>query len=59
MILAETSLSFLGLGLRPPITSWGVLLQEAQNLAIARAVSLGLFARRRDGDPYPGVQLFG
>lgn len=32
MILAETSLSFVGLGLRPPITSWGVLLQEAQNL---------------------------
>jgi peptide/nickel transport system permease protein len=32
MILAETSLSFLGLGLRPPITSWGVLLQEAQNV---------------------------
>lgn len=32
MILAETSLSFLGLGLRPPLTSWGVLLQEAQNL---------------------------
>ena len=32
MILAETALSFLGLGLRPPITSWGVLLKEAQNL---------------------------
>lgn len=32
MILAETSLSFLGLGLRPPLTSWGVLLQEAQNV---------------------------
>lgn len=32
MILAETSLSFLGLGLRPPITSWGVLLKEAQNV---------------------------
>ncbi|HMM28069.1 MAG: ABC transporter permease [Chloroflexota bacterium] len=32
MIIAETSLSFLGLGLRPPITSWGVLLQESQNL---------------------------
>ncbi len=32
MILAETSLSFLGLGLRPPVTSWGVLLVEAQNL---------------------------
>ena len=32
MILAETALSFLGLGLQPPITSWGVLLQEVQNL---------------------------
>ncbi|MAU98012.1 MAG: peptide ABC transporter permease [Fulvimarina sp.] len=32
MILAETALSFLGLGLRPPITSWGVLLSEAQNI---------------------------
>ena len=32
MILAETALSFLGLGLRPPLTSWGVLLQEAQNI---------------------------
>jgi peptide/nickel transport system permease protein len=32
MILAETALSFLGLGLRPPITSWGVLLKEVQNL---------------------------
>ena len=31
-ILAETSLSFLGLGLRPPVVSWGVLLQEAQNV---------------------------
>ncbi len=32
MILAETSLSFLGIGLRPPVVSWGVLLQEAQNI---------------------------
>jgi peptide/nickel transport system permease protein len=32
MVLAETSLSFLGLGLRPPVISWGVLLKEAQNL---------------------------
>ena len=32
MILGETALSFLGLGLRPPITSWGVLLVEAQNI---------------------------
>jgi peptide/nickel transport system permease protein len=32
MILAETALSFLGLGLRAPLTSWGVLLQESQNI---------------------------
>ncbi|MDP6705426.1 MAG: ABC transporter permease [Alphaproteobacteria bacterium] len=32
MILGETALSFLGLGLRPPVTSWGVLLNEAQNI---------------------------
>ncbi|WP_421726044.1 ABC transporter permease [Bauldia sp.] len=32
MIVAETSLSFLGIGLRQPVVSWGVLLQEAQNL---------------------------
>lgn len=31
MILGETALSFLGIGLRPPIVSWGVLLQQAQN----------------------------
>ena len=37
MILAETALSFLGLGLRPPVTSWGVLLKEAQNV---RSVAL-------------------
>jgi peptide/nickel transport system permease protein len=32
MIISETTLSFLGLGLRPPAISWGVLLQDAQNL---------------------------
>ncbi|MDB5586221.1 MAG: transporter permease [Devosia sp.] len=38
MILAESSLSFLGLGLQPPIVSWGVLLQDTQNLrAITQA----------------------
>ena len=38
MILAETALSFLGLGLQPPVVSWGVLLQEAQNVrAVATA----------------------
>ena len=33
MILGETSLSFLGLGLRPPVVSWGVLLNQAQNFS--------------------------
>ncbi len=33
-ILGETALSFLGLGLRPPITSWGVMLNEAQNINV-------------------------
>ena len=38
MILGETALSFLGIGLRPPIVSWGVLLQRAQNFqAVAMA----------------------
>ncbi|MFH0963100.1 MAG: ABC transporter permease [Planctomycetota bacterium] len=32
MILAETTLSYLGLGLRPPVISWGVLLQQAQDV---------------------------
>jgi len=32
MIISETSLSFLGLGLRPPAISWGVLLQDAQSI---------------------------
>jgi peptide/nickel transport system permease protein len=34
MILGETALSFLGLGLRPPITSWGILLTEAKNVSV-------------------------
>ncbi len=34
MILGETALSYLGLGLRPPVTSWGVLLTEAQNMNV-------------------------
>jgi peptide/nickel transport system permease protein len=33
MILSETSLSFLGMGLRDPAISWGVLLNDAQNVA--------------------------
>lgn len=34
MILGETALSFLGLGLRPPVVSWGVMLQECLNIDI-------------------------
>lgn len=34
MILGETALSFLGLGIRAPMTSWGVLLEEAQNVRV-------------------------
>jgi peptide/nickel transport system permease protein len=37
MILSETALSFIGLGLQPPVVSWGVLLQDAQHL---RALAL-------------------
>jgi len=36
MILAETSLSFLGLGLRPPIVSWGVMLQDCMDIQAVR-----------------------
>ncbi len=36
MILAETALSWLGLGLRPPLTSWGVLLQEVSAVRVIR-----------------------
>jgi peptide/nickel transport system permease protein len=34
MILGETALSFLGLGMRAPAVSWGVLLNEAQNINV-------------------------
>jgi len=36
MILGETSLSFLGLGLRPPVVSWGVLLQDCMDIQAVR-----------------------
>jgi peptide/nickel transport system permease protein len=36
MILGETSLSFLGLGLRPPIVSWGVMLQDCMDIQSVR-----------------------
>jgi peptide/nickel transport system permease protein len=34
LILGETALSFLGLGLRPPVVSWGVMLQDTQKVAV-------------------------
>lgn len=34
MILAETALSFLGLGIQPPMVSWGTLLQDAQQVSV-------------------------
>jgi peptide/nickel transport system permease protein len=34
MIVAETALSFLGIGLKAPVVSWGVLLQDAQNIRV-------------------------
>lgn len=34
MILGETALSFLGLGIRPPAVSWGTLLQDAQDITV-------------------------
>ena len=34
MILGETALSFLGLGLRAPVVSWGVLLSDAQDVKV-------------------------
>ena len=52
MIVAETALSFLGVGLKPPVVSWGVLLQDAQNIRTDRDRALAAdlaVARRRHG----------
>ncbi len=43
MILSETALSFIGLGLRPPTISWGVLLQSAQSIKIIEETPRLLF----------------
>ncbi|MQY69736.1 MAG: ABC transporter permease subunit, partial [Firmicutes bacterium] len=43
MILGETTLSFLGIGLRSPVVSWGVLLQNAQNFRTVALYSWLLF----------------
>ena len=56
MIINETSLSFLGLGIRPPAISWGVLLQEAQNIQTL-ALAPWLLIPGAGGDPRrPGLQ---
>ena len=36
MILGESTLSFLGLGIKPPLTSWGLLLAQAQKVEVMR-----------------------
>jgi len=43
-ILSESILSFLGLGVKPPMTSWGALLSEAQNVGVLRFTPWLLFA---------------
>jgi peptide/nickel transport system permease protein len=43
MILGETALSFLGVGLRPPVVSWGVMLQETQKVGVISSYPWLLF----------------
>ena len=57
MVLGETALSFLGLGLRPPITSWGVLLNEAQNINVVALYPWLMLPRRAGHHHHPGLQL--
>ena len=57
MILAETALSFLGLGLQPPVVSWGVLLQEAQNVRAVATGAVAALAGARRRDRGAGAQL--
>ena len=60
MIISETSLSFLGLGLRPPAISWGVLLQEAQNIqALALSPWLLMPSHRRSSSPILAFNFLG
>lgn len=49
MIIGETALSFLGLGLRPPVVSWGVMLQDAQKVGLIAVTPWVLF---------PGLAIF-
>ena len=59
MILAETALSYLGLGLRPPVVSWGVLLSEAQNVQTIAPVAVAADSRAVRDRHRAGLQLRG
>ena len=59
MILGETALSFLGLGIRPPITSWGVLLERGAEHQRGGALSLADAADGAGHHRGAGVQLHG
>ena len=36
MIIGESSLSFLGLGIKPPMTSWGLLLNQVREVQVMK-----------------------
>ena len=57
MILGETALSFLGLGLRPPITSWGILLTEARSVSVIAFYPWLLLPDGAGGAGDPRLQL--
>ena len=59
MILAETSLSFLGIGLRPPVVSWGVLTARGAKHPLGRQRPLAVLAGRGGGGLGAGAQLLG
>ena len=59
MIISETTLPFLGLGLRPPAISWGVMLQDAQKPADAGPGALAALRRGARDRRDPGIQLPG
>ena len=59
MILGETALSFLGLGLQPPVVSWGVMLKDAQSIRVIANMPWMLLPGVAVIDYRAGVQLPG
>ncbi len=59
MIISETSLSFLGLGLRPPAISWGVLLQDATECAGAGHLALADLPHHSGGRDHSQLEFPG